>query len=137
MGFFVLGVNHKECPVAIREKLFFTSSMVESALTELVALEEISEALILSTCNRVEFYGSAEKVHAAEELVLGFIGASRGVSKEEFSHFLYRHEGTEAVRHLFRVASGLDSLVIGENEILGQVRQAFRTANHAGSVHAY
>lgn len=138
MGFFVLGVNHKQCPVAVREKLHFTESHTAAALEALIQFEEIDEAVILSTCNRVEILGyTAGNPEQAYECLAGFIEKSRGVPRAEFSDFLYRYAGKDAIHHLFRVASGLDSLVIGENEILGQIREAFRIANQAKSVHSY
>jgi len=136
MGFFVLGVNHKECPVAIREKLHFTNKQTESALLEAKQFQEISELVILSTCNRVEFYGLRTKNQPSEDILLALIEKTHDVRREEFMPYLYRCEGKNAIRHLFRVSAGLDSLVIGENEILGQLREAFRFANQAGSVHS-
>lgn len=136
MGFFVLGVNHKECPVAVREKLHFTASLIDEALGEVRENQAISELVILSTCNRVEFYGHADSVLDSKNYLLDLIERKCPVKREDLLPYLYDYEEKEAVHHLFRVASGLDSLVVGENEILGQVRDAFRMANHAQSVHS-
>ncbi|HLD49968.1 MAG TPA: glutamyl-tRNA reductase [bacterium] len=137
MSFFVIGVNHKACPVEFREMLHFSPEALAEALLRLREYPEIQEAVVLSTCNRVEFYGYSEKSGIPEPLVLDWIESVKEIDTALFSSYLYRLEGRDAMRHLFRVASGLDSLVIGENEILGQLREAFRAANDAGSVKTY
>ena len=137
MGFFVLGVNHKNCPVEFREILHVSPEALAGALLRVREYPEIQEAAILSTCNRVEFYGYSEKSGIPEALVLDWIESVKEIDTALFSSYLYRFEGRDAMRHLFRVASGLDSLVIGENEILGQLRDAFRAANDAGSVRTF
>ncbi len=136
MSFFVIGINHKECPVAIREKLHFTNKQTEEALAEIRHFPGVSEMVILSTCNRVEFYGVSENSEIPEDAVLTWLEGVKKTSSLEFLPFLYRWQGKYAVRHLFRVAVGLDSLVIGENEILGQLREAFRLANQLETVHS-
>ncbi len=136
MSFFVIGINHKECPVAIREKLHFTNKRIEEGLAEIRNFPEVSELVILSTCNRVEFYGFSENSENPEDTLLSWLERTRQVNTLEFMPYLYRWQDKDAVRHLFRVASGLDSLVIGENEILGQLREAFRLANQAGTAHS-
>ncbi len=136
MSFFVLGVNHHECPLEIREKLHFTPKQIAEAFSEIKNFPEISELVILSTCNRVEFYGSSEAPNFPEEILVQLTEKIHGLKREEFSSYLYRRESKDAVRHLFRVTAGLDSLVVGENEILGQVREAFRMANEAKTVHS-
>ena len=136
MGFFVLGVNHKECPIEIREKLHFGAKELTAAFEESKAAREIQELLILSTCNRVEFYGFTEEPALVEPAIVRLIQKIRDVERSVYSCFLYRYEGKDAVHHLFRVAAGLDSLVVGENEILGQLREAFRAANQSGTLHS-
>ncbi len=136
MGFFVLGLNHKECPVEIREKLHFGPRQTAEALALARSFPDISELAILSTCNRVELYGFSETDSFPEESLLQLVEKTHGIHRDSFSGTLYRHEAREAVRHLFRVSAGLDSLVVGENEILGQVRDCFRAANEAKSVHS-
>lgn len=136
MGFFVLGVNHKDCPLEIREKLHFSSKQILDALTASQKFPEISELMIVSTCNRVEFYGFTEEERTPEAALLSLIALSHAVTPDYFQPYLYRHEGKSAIHHLFRVTAGLDSLVIGENEILGQVRDAFRMANEIKTVHS-
>lgn len=136
MGYFVFGVNHKECPVAVREKIHFSASLIPPSLDVIKSFPEISEVVILSTCNRVEFYGFAEDPQKAKQKLTQFVGETCRVASEEFASYLYSYEGREAIGHLFRVAAGLDSLVVGENEILGQLREAFRMANQAKCVHS-
>ncbi len=136
MGFFVLGINHKDCPVEIREKLHFGAKQIAETLAGVQDHTALSELLILSTCNRVEFYGFTEEERLPEKQIFDLIAVSHPVSPSLYQSFLYRHEGKSAIHHLFRVATGLDSLVIGENEILGQLRDAFRMANEARSVHS-
>lgn len=137
MGFFVIGVNHKNCPVEFREMLHFSPEALAGALARVREYPEIQEAVVLSTCNRVEFYGYSEKAGIPERLILDWIESVKEIDTALFSSYLYRLEGRDAMRHLFRVASGLDSLVLGENEILGQLREAFKAANDAGSVKTY
>lgn len=136
MGFFVLGLNHKECPVEIREKLHFSPKRISGVLESLKDDSVLDELVILSTCNRVEFYGFTETEGVPEERLLKLIDESHGVDPAQFRDYFYRHEGKQAIHHLFRVAAGLDSLVIGENEILGQLRDAFRLAAEARSIHS-
>lgn len=136
MSFFILGLNHKTCPVEIREKLHFTSRSIAETLEQSKSISEIAELVILSTCNRVELYGFSETGSFPEEQLFELLENAHGLKREQFREYLYRYEAKAAVSHLFRVAAGLDSLVIGENEILGQVRDAFRQANAVGSVHS-
>lgn len=106
------------------------------ALQEAKALPDISELVIISTCNRVELHGYTERDHLPEDALFRVIHKTHAVQEEEFAPYLYRYEGDAALRHLFRVTAGLDSLVLGENEILGQVREAFRFAIETSSVHS-
>lgn len=137
MNLFTYGINHKSCPVEVREKLYFSPAMAEAAMKEMSGHGLIEEFFILSTCNRIEFYGTAQELEKVHEFVTGFLEDKCLVRREEFLPFVFYRENDEMVRHLFRVASGLDSLVVGENEILGQLREAFRLANTAGSIHAF
>ena len=136
MGFFVIGINHKDCPVEVRERLHFTSRKLQDGLNYAKNIAQFSEAMILSTCNRVEFYGYSDAEDFPEERYFAMMKEIHGVDRRDFEHYLYRHQGREALRHLFRVVAGLDSLVIGESEILGQLRDAFHTAHRAGCLHS-
>jgi glutamyl-tRNA reductase len=125
----VTGVSHHETPVELRERFAINAEQLVPALTSLPV--ELGGGAILSTCNRTEVYLASEKQVNREEAVDALV-AARGEAVPEGVHF-YHYEGAEAVRHLFRVASGIESLVVGESEILGQVRSAFSAATAAGS----
>lgn len=136
MGFFVIGINHKDCPVEVRERLHFTSQKLQDGLNCARTTAQFSESMILSTCNRVEFYGYTDSADLPEDRYFAMMKEIHGVEREDFEHYLYRHQGREALRHLFCVAAGLDSLVIGESEILGQLREAFQRAHAVGCLHS-
>ena len=128
----VVGLNHNTAPVAVRERVTFPKEGMERALTSLT--ERVGEGVILSTCNRTEVYcASADPADTSDE-VLRFISDYHGLTPEAVSPYVYRHGGPEAVRHLFRVAAGLDSMIVGESQILGQVREALVAASDAESV---
>ena len=135
MSIILAGVSHKTAPVEVRERLAFTKEACANALRALVDGRVVREALIVSTCNRVEVVAEIDPAHAEEgsARVSGFLADGRSVSLEEFSRHLYTRADREAVRHLFRVASSLDSMVIGEPQILGQVRQAYSLAVETGT----
>jgi glutamyl-tRNA reductase len=127
MKFFVAGLSYKTAPVELREQLAATPSMLRCSGCRLKINGELSEVVLLSTCNRVEIYGVAPRVNGNVH------GLFRQLSSTErdFEPYLYLHEGEEAVRHLFSVASGLDSMVLGETEITGQVKHAYQAAQEA------
>jgi glutamyl-tRNA reductase len=124
----VTGVSHKTAPVEVRERLAFAEATLPSALRALLAQTGVSEAMVLSTCNRVEIAVSAEDAIDPVATVFGFLQESRGVTPEELGPSLYHHEGRDAIHHLFRVASSLDSMVVGEPQILGQLKAAYAHA---------
>jgi glutamyl-tRNA reductase len=134
MEILVLGVSHRTAPVALREKLAFPSSMRESALHALCRLPAISEALLLSTCNRVELITAAHAPQPGLAAVRRFFAESRGADPEILAAHVYEHRGAAAVRHVFRVASSLDSMIVGEPQILGQVKDAYGAAQEAGTL---
>jgi len=127
----VLGVNHRTAPIAIRERLALGGGRLKLALDTLQGSGAITETVILSTCNRVEIYVAAPEAGAAEEAVLAMFeqvcGLGKG-SRGEFGRHIYRLWGTDAIKHLFRVASSLDSMVLGEPQILGQLKTAYGEA---------
>ncbi|MDE2842292.1 MAG: glutamyl-tRNA reductase [Chloroflexota bacterium] len=138
MSLLVLGVNHRTAPVEVREKLTVDSERLPAALDALAT--QVASGVILSTCNRLEIYTLTEDVPDGLESVAKvreFVAEYSGVSPEELEPYLYHHLEGDCVRHLFRVASGLDSMVVGEWEILGQVRDAFAAASNpkGGSGH--
>jgi glutamyl-tRNA reductase len=129
---FALGINHKTAPVALREKLAFAPEQVPDALHQLATQLEIDDAVILSTCNRTELYfsGAAEQA----EQVLHWLAGFHQLKLQELQQHLYLYQEQEAVKHLMRVAAGLDSLVLGEPQILGQVKQAYNQSRQAGTI---
>jgi len=131
---FVVGISWRTAPVAIREKLAFREEEVAAALTELKQMPPVAEAMLISTCNRVEIYGVARADASREEVVASvtdFLARNRGVPAPPQ---LYHHAGSAAVRHVFRVAAALDSLVVGEAQILGQLKDSFGVAAQTGAV---
>lgn len=135
MSIVLVGVNHKTAPVEVRELLAFSEEECRDALRMLVDGEVVREGLIVSTCNRVEVLTSTagEGVEGGSERIASFLSNSRSLSKDLFRPHLYSHADDHAVRHLFRVTSSLDSMVVGEPQVLGQVRQAYSLALEAGT----
>lgn len=131
MALITLGLNHKTAPIDIRERLTFGPDIIVAALRSLTEQPEIEEAVILSTCNRTELYCTHNR--SSREQICKWLGEFHGLEPETISPFLYHHQDQECVRHLLKVASGLDSMVLGEPQILGQVKQAFQTANDAST----
>lgn len=130
MNLVVLGLNHQTAPLAVRERLAFTPAELPEALASLTGMRGVFEAAIVSTCNRTELYCSARD----PALLRQWLESSRARGGLDLEPYLYVHQGEGAVRHVFRVASGLDSMVMGETQILGQVRDAERLAREAGSL---
>ncbi|MBZ5595822.1 MAG: glutamyl-tRNA reductase [Acidobacteriia bacterium] len=128
MKLLVTGVSHKTAPVEVRERLAFAEGVLPAALHGLVSREGILEAMVLSTCNRVEIAVTTDDAVDPVSAVCTFLHESRGVSLETLGPCLYSHEGREAIHHLFRVASSLDSMVVGEPQILGQLKAAYAHA---------
>jgi len=134
MKLLITGVSHKTAPVEVRECLAFREEALPAALADLKARDGVSEAVILSTCNRVEITvttGDASDPHA---IVDSFLADHKAVSPAAIAPHLYRHEGRDAIHHLFRVASSLDSMVVGEPQILGQLKTAYAAAKDSGAV---
>jgi glutamyl-tRNA reductase len=135
MSIILVGLNHKTAPVEVRERLAFTDEACAETLQTLVDGELISEGLIVSTCNRVEVLAATRGVSGDEGTarISSFLSESRRVPNKFFGELLYTHADEEAVRHVFRVASSLDSMVVGEPQVLGQVRRAYSNAVTAGT----
>ncbi len=129
-----VGISHKTAPVEVRECFSFQEPEFDTGLAELYNKESVNECLILSTCNRVEVYAVSENPDGCAGDVKRFLSEFHGVSEDFLSSYSYTLVGQKAVRHLFRVASSLDSMVIGEPQILGQVKEAFKTASVKGTV---
>ena len=130
MKILALGLNHKTAPVEIRERVTFGPDIMAAALRSLTAQAEVAEAVILSTCNRTEIYCVLRA--DGEAPVRAWLGGFHGLSEDRLAPYLYAHIGQDAVRHLMLVASGLDSMVLGEPQILGQVKSAFTSAEACG-----
>jgi glutamyl-tRNA reductase len=128
MSLLVLGLNHRTAPIEVRERIVFDAGRLPQALASLRALPGLAESLIVSTCNRTEVYA----VGATAESVSAWLVAESG-GNAALSECLYRIEGQDAVRHAFSVAAGLDSLILGEPQILGQLKDAYRAALQAGT----
>jgi glutamyl-tRNA reductase len=126
----IIGVNHRTAPVEVREKLAFPENELPGALKQLCARPGVEEAMILSTCNRVEVAVIGDN----DAEVTQFLAAIRGLEAKGIEQYLYRHTGADALRHLFRVAASLDSMVVGEPQILGQLKAAYQVAKDTGSL---
>lgn len=132
MSLFALGINHQTAPVALREKVTFSAELLMDAYQQLLAKNIVNEAVIVSTCNRTEIYCDLD----SEQLqpLIDWLCQYHQVASADLLDSLYCYQDKQAVQHLFRVACGLDSLVLGEPQILGQIKQAFATASQMKSV---
>ena len=125
MTLLALGINHKTAPVALRERVTFSPETLDKALESLLAQPMVQGGVVLSTCNRTELYLSVEEQDNLQEALIRWLCNYHGLNEEDLRKSLYWHQDNDAVSHLMRVASGLDSLVLGEPQILGQVKKAF------------
>ncbi len=126
----IVGVSHKTAPVEIRERLAFPTEKIRAALESLRERAKAGEAMILSTCNRVEIVADSP----SDELVRQFLCDFHRIPADSISEHLYSLQNADAIRHMFRVTASLDSMMIGEPQILGQVKEAYRIANDAGTI---
>ena len=133
MNFQLIGVNHKSAPVEVRERLAIPESRLPEAMQRLAAYPGVDEGLILSTCNRVELLTQTK--NGSVDL-RGFVGNYFKVNPADLEPHLYEYREQDAIRHLFRVTASLDSMVVGEPQILGQVKEAYATARAVGAVHS-
>jgi glutamyl-tRNA reductase len=125
MDILVVGLNHNTAPVEVREKLAFGGPKLEEGLSAIHSLDEINEAVVLSTCNRVEIYTCVNDTGRASEAIKTFISSFHGIERGLLKESLYFHSGPAGVLHSFRVAASLDSMIVGEAQILGQLKEAF------------
>jgi glutamyl-tRNA reductase len=128
MKILIVGLNHNTADVEVREKLAFDGPKLEEGLLGLKGLNEINEAVVLSTCNRVEIYANVNEIEKAKDSIKTFISEFHDIKPNLLDDALYFHTGADAVRHSYRVASSLDSMVVGEAQILGQLKEAFEFA---------
>lgn len=133
MSVIVVGLNHRTVPVALLERMTVPQHVLPKVLHDLAAREHLLEVAVLSTCNRTEIYARGTRFHAAVGDVRDFLAAYSGAAPDEFDEHLYTYFDDAAVGHLFAVAAGLDSMIVGESEILGQVRQAWEAAEREGA----
>ena len=133
MPLLALGLNHQTAPLALRERVAVPAGDVGEALRELRGLAGVREAALLSTCNRTEIYAHVD-AHRIDDIA-AWLANRHGIRPDVLAGYLYQHHDDDAVRHLFRVAIGLDSLVLGEPQILGQVKEAWQLARNSGNLH--
>ncbi len=136
MTFLAIGLNHRSAPLEVLEQLSLSADLVPKALGEFVSGEHVNEAVVLSTCNRTEVYAHVERFHDAYSEIRDSLAVLSGVDVERFTDHLYVHFHDDAIQHLFDVTAGLDSAVLGEHEILGQVRTAWDAARNEGTAGA-
>ncbi|MDD5458035.1 MAG: glutamyl-tRNA reductase [Phycisphaerae bacterium] len=135
MKIIVAGLNHKSTPVNIREKLAFDAGETIKALNELKSKFDRAEFVLLSTCNRVEIYcACSESAEVDEKVLTGFLSDFHGIPRERFHEFIYAYKNVDAVRHLLTVTASLDSMVVGEAQITGQVKESYKLACGTKSV---
>ena len=134
MSIVAIGCNHRSTPLAVLERMTIAADDLPKALADLGSADNLSEVVVLSTCNRVEIYAYAERFHGGYQDIREFIGRHAGLAPEDIADHLYALHDAEAVRHLFSVTAGLDSAVVGEHEILGQVRTAWDQSSEHGTV---
>ncbi len=133
MELFVLGLNHKSAALPVREKFAIREDRIDEFLRESAQLPNVEEVLALSTCNRVEIYGASRHPQQAQVQLANFLTEFQMASPLDFQQHAYFHQGEGAIRHGFRVAAGLDSMIVGEPQILGQVKDAYRQAGESGT----
>lgn len=134
INYFVLGLNHKTAPVEIREKISFQEQELKEALTKILIMSSVEEVMLLSTCNRVELIGACDCLDKIKTILMHFLSKVKGITIPELEKCLYLYTKRDAIRHVFRVASSLDSLIVGEPQILGQLKSAIRSAENASTV---
>jgi len=121
----VVGLSHKTAPVEIRERVAFAPNDMERPLRQMLALSTIDEAMIVSTCNRVELYAATKCTEGGVAQLKRFMAQFHDIDPEKLDEYLYHYQGEEAIQHVFRVSSSLDSMVVGEPQILGQIKTAY------------
>ncbi|MFH1736321.1 MAG: glutamyl-tRNA reductase, partial [Actinomycetota bacterium] len=131
MPIVIIGVSHKTAPIAVREKLSFPPEAVGENLDRLLMYPSVSEAVILSTCNRTEVYCVADDADRGRDDIAAFLAQTSGIKLADLENHLYGYVLERAIHHLFRVVSSLDSMVLGEAQIQGQIKEAYTLAREA------
>lgn len=134
MNIEVIGLSHKTAPIDIRERLAFSNASLKKALLELKKQPDILEGVILSTCNRTEIYARGEDAQRINTSLTNFLSTFHCISTNNFKNHLYHYNNSYAIKHLFRVSSSLDSQILGENQILAQVKEAYFQAKETGAI---
>jgi len=134
MSVALFGLSYKTAPLDLREAVSFDAEALARSLPGLTCEPSVREAVVLSTCHRTEIYTELTDMVAAKEHAMSWLADQRGISRRAFGQHVYHRFDRDAVEHLFRVAAGLDSMVLGEDQVLGQVREAFKIANRSGTV---
>lgn len=134
MHILAVGLTYKTAPVEIRERLTFNPASLGDAMKTLKEKKSILENVILSTCNRTEIYAVVDQLHTGRYYIKEFLSEWFGINQDEFSPYLFKYEHDGAIEHLFKVACGLDSMVLGETQILGQVRSSFLLAQQENTI---
>jgi glutamyl-tRNA reductase len=133
MPLITVGINHKTAPVSIRERVAFAPEKMIDALSSLISENKANEAVIVSTCNRTELYCSVEDLSKVDD-VIAWLSKYHGIALPELQQYCYTHADDDSVRHVMRVASGLDSLILGEPQILGQVKSAYAVSQEGSCI---
>ena len=133
MKLLITGVSHRTAPVEVRELLAFREEALPAALADLRSREGVAEAVILSTCNRVEITVTTDDQVDPQSIIDSFLADHKHVAPDAIAAHVFRHEGRDAIHHLFRVAASLDSMVVGEPQILGQLKAAYAAAKNSGA----
>src|SRR5437899_9940668 len=134
MNYCLIGINHKTAPVEVREQFAIPDARLASALRELASRPDVDECFIVSTCNRVELLARSPEIAPD---VRGFIAEYFNIDVTRLQQHLYECRDKDAIRHIFRVASSLDSMIVGEPQILGQVKESYAVARSVGAVHSH
>ncbi|MGH3740958.1 MAG: glutamyl-tRNA reductase, partial [Micromonosporaceae bacterium] len=133
MNVLVVGLSYRTAPVSLLERVATSPAETPELLAQLLGGNHVDEAMVLSTCNRVEVYAGVSAFHGALSEIADLLSARAGVTRAELADHLYVYYDTEAAQHAFRLAAGLDSMVVGENQVLGQLRDAYAVAVEQGT----
>lgn len=134
MSLLTLGINHTTAPIEVRERVAINDQNLGLALKKLISIPQVDEAAIISTCNRTELYCEVGQVNEGKEEILHWLNSFHDLSSNDTEPYIYDHLDDSVVRHIFRVACGLDSMVLGEPQILGQLKSAYQDATQAGTL---
>lgn len=135
MALIALGINHKTAPIEVREKVAFSPTEIPEALSDMLALPNTEEVALLSTCNRTELYLHLDETELGH--IFTWLEQNKSLTRDELDNYHYLFTGEQAIAHMMKVACGLDSMVLGEPQILGQLKQSFSTARSAGTIGTY